>query len=355
MIVVNNSKTEMTVKEKYEQELIKAEHQLINQYSAQGIGAFALTNDTESAIIGKYIENFVKNHIKKIIEIEKENRSDPSASPQLVRYITEIKGEVRKTTEQLLKKEESFRISYHHIRDLIEETFEDGYRLIIFVGAGISNAPKKIEEEAMIILDKHEISYSLPWKKDNWKLIENYRSEFEEKFSDDSVFEGVSITTCQEKIAELFEDKKINQLVIFNWDNLIETAYWDKYDKILDVDSDIIVGNAVPKKFNSAKAYIWHPHGYVGHKNRFVYPHENGFIPEKLIECCGDFSGVFLVIGYRDEENQKLSELLSKKRNKTVKVRLDFTESKELCLLWDGDRFLLILQSWIKEMNKKLA
>ena len=105
-MILDNNKIDMTIKNQYEQELFKAQIQLINQYVIQETGTFILKNDIESTLIREYVENYLKLHIENIIKTEKDKRPFPSTSPQLLKNITEIKGIVRKTTEKLLKKKE---------------------------------------------------------------------------------------------------------------------------------------------------------------------------------------------------------------------------------------------------------
>ena len=339
----------MTIEDDSNAEWTNMENNLIHKFTAQEINKYKITNDIEATILRNRLSITVEKIIKDLISIEKRQTPSPENDFQLIQNMTKAEENIIDKANLRLEHEESFCIIYHSIRDKIEETNKDGSGLILFVGAGVSKAIKNIHRIVSCLLDEKGIPYSIPWKDDNWELIEPYRSEIDNIFSEQAVFVGMETTKAQEIIAELYHNNKflIRQLVVFNWDNVIETASYRIDKKRLEVGTDIIVCDDVPHNFNLSKIYIWHPHGYVGNKNRFVLPYENGFLPKKFKDICGRFPGIFLIVGHREEKNNSLTSTLGKRGRDVIRIRTDFTQSKELSLNLECDDFFTLLQSWI--------
>jgi len=118
-------------------------------------------------------------------------------------------------------------------------------------------------------------------------------------------------------IAELFKLGHVTHIVSFNWDDLIEKAYRQMYNKEIPkiVEEDTTSDHA-----------LWKCHGDILNPDkRWVLPHDEGRVPPALEEISVTLSVPTIVIGYREQEHlvsKKLIEVLEK-RGGVTRIRPD--------------------------------
>jgi len=339
----------------------------INQSSQIIKRDYEFDNEEEEKIFSEYLSGRVKNLITDIVR-EERKKYLPNTPTEAEYYSSEVKNILHHNIDCKMEKEKTLWPIYKKIRDKIIDSIKGKLGLTIFVGAGISDAPLKVTEIAKGLLNNqgHSLTeynfneeYSPKWY-ESWQLVEKYHVEFEKIFRKLTVFKGVNPTDAQKILAQLFQDYKqeIKQIVVFNWDNLIETShllqYGEKLEAVLGTTDmgDVLVGDAIPSSLEITKPYIWHPHGFIGTEEKFILPHEEGIFPDKLKSFCKEcFYGVYLIIAFRDEHHSTMSNFFSDvDAQKVIRVRAD-KENQELTINIDRDVYLKVLKTWFPQKS----
>lgn len=203
--------------------------------------------------------------------------------------------------------------------------------LILIIGAGFSydSMPITSEFDSLLIQCLKNIGVESPKKilheneKEAWRKIKENQQRFKEAFSCYCATQKPSAQ--HDEIASLLRKGHIAHIISFNWDDLIERAYFELYKepipKIMDED-------AVPDA-----PCLWKLHGDVQDISKeWVFPYEDGKVFKNLIPALDktisgsqqqlDFS---LIVGYRESEPVVRNKLISwiEEHVQTIRVRPD--------------------------------
>jgi len=351
------------LKETLHEEIKKLKEKDIEEIITNMSSKFDFKHTDESEIVRSFMEEKISTIFDEMLKDFGIEEQPHVSFPQIDLALYEIEGNFltygKQKIEELVSPE-----TYRRVRDAIRNEIEGGCGIVVLIGAGISDAPRKIRYIAEQILRENGITpekydydfseeYSSGWY-NGWHLLEEYRSDFVNHFNNEAIFADVEATIAQKKIANLYCKKKIRQLVIFNWDNLVEAAYMDQCPEgeRLSIGKEIFVYNRVPSNIKIQERHIWHPHGYIGDKGvGYLLPHEGGFLPTQLKDYCKKgFHGTFLIIGFRDENHKIIRDFLDELESngkKIIRVKLD-EKPHNLTINFDGDRFLNLLEIWIE-------
>jgi len=201
---------------------------------------------------------------------------------------------------------------------------------IVFMGNGISKEIHEIDikEIAGQILNKNSITNK------EWKEIKNNPEkdrDFKNRFislCNDIDKKKIHNSSPHKIIVILFETGFLKHIATFNWDTFIEEVYSAVTGKEI---SRVIYGITKDSSIFKNKRYLWKMHGDMDFPDgEWVYPHEGGKLHPKFAEEIKTYPGIFLIVGYSEEE--KFKEFLKQHlgtRQYVIRGRKPQEEGKE--------------------------
>ncbi|NLW07279.1 MAG: hypothetical protein GX039_04790 [Clostridia bacterium] len=217
--------------------------------------------------------------------------------------------------------------------------------LILLTGAGFSNEVmpttselepllSRLLADAGITLNKKETKNS----KAVWQLIKKRESLFKQIFA--AWCARINVAPQHRIVAQMFYHGQITHLISFNWDNLIEKAYFAIYkQQIPKVNREGII----PKG-----PCLWKLHGDVEDlAGKWVFPYEEGQIFKSLLislerslaEYCPRFA---LIVGYSESEaivRNKLIRWLEENIETVLRIHPSLDEVRQKGLALSADDF----------------
>lgn len=246
-----------------------------------------------------------------------------SISKDLLDYYC-LQGDSR-TAEQLA---EELRIERpRHYFDIARNILASG-SCVFVVGAGFSYdsyAPLLRETEGIACSTLYDLGIENPrelYKTDDrraWQVIQRGWETFQQHMS--AMLLPKEPASQHFVLAELFYEELVRHIVSFNWDDLIEKAYKDKF------------GEDIPKVTReeiSSEHALWKLHGDVCHPTeRWVLPYEEGRVFEALHAIVSRTTLPGIIVGYREQEPIVRTQLIEvmEQRGGLTRIRPDVEQN----------------------------
>jgi hypothetical protein len=270
--------------------------------------------------------------------------------PVLLEYATEP-GEYSAAARSLLDKLDMPVGGLHgDLKALARSLMQLGEQAIFVVGAGFSYDVMPITNELASLLTTFLLRIGVQDPatviRDEpalWKLVKEHKETFCALFAGRCA--AVTPAAQHRILAELIHDGRVSHTVSFNWDNLIERAYFEHYaTPLLKITSETTLPTS---------AALWKLHGDVDAPGTdWVFPYESGRVFDGLIRSLEHSfqqraPSHAIIVGYRELEpvvKERLIGWLERHIPSIIRIRPDWTEGANGGHAETARRFLEKLQ-----------
>lgn len=205
-------------------------------------------------------------------------------------------------------------MSDKYFRDLARSVVTLGQPLILVMGAGFSYDAMPITNELQPLLMSLllQAGVSSPMKiisendEQTWKIVKDNSARFKDMFS--GWCAKMRPAPQHRIVARMLHDRQVSHIVSFNWDDLVERAYFDQFGKEIP---KVIEDGTVP-----AEPCLWKLHGDVENlSSHWIFPYEKGRVFDSLMEsletkAVNQSPQFALIVGYGEWEEEVCERLI---------------------------------------------